>query len=147
MNLEQLREEIAADEGVKLEIYLDHLGLPTVGIGHLIRESDPEHGCDVGTPITEDRMIELFEADVQSVLDDCAKLYPDFDDLPEEVQLIVANMMFNMGYTRLSKFKMMKAAVDDGDYKEAAVQMADSAWARQVPNRANRLIARMESVA
>lgn len=147
MNLDKLREEIAADEGVKLEIYLDHLGLPTVGIGHLIRDNDPEHGCDVGTPITEDRMKELFDNDVQSVLDDCVKLYPDFYDLPEEVQLIVANMMFNMGYTRLSKFKMMKAAVDGGDFKEASVQMADSAWARQVPNRANRLIARMESVA
>ena len=147
MNLEQLREEIAADEGVMMKIYLDHLGLPTCGIGHLIRESDEEHGKPVGTEISEDRMVELFESDVQSVLDDCEKLYPDFYDLPEEAQLVIANMMFNMGYTRLSKFKMMKAAVDGGDWKEASVQMADSAWARQVPNRANRLIARIEALA
>ena len=69
MNLDKLREEIAADEGVKLEIYLDHLGLPTCGIGHLIRESDEEHGKPVGTPITEERMTELFEEDVQTVVD------------------------------------------------------------------------------
>lgn len=147
MNLEQLREEIAADEGVKLEIYLDHLGLPTVGIGHLIRESDDESGCPVGTPITEGRMIELFEADVESVLEDCVTLYPEFDSFPEEVQLIIANMMFNMGRPRLSQFKMFKAAVEAGDWAEAAVQMGDSRWAKQVPNRAGRLIARMNAVA
>ena len=43
MNIDQLREEIAEDEGVKYEIYLDHLGLPTFGIGHLVRDDDPEH--------------------------------------------------------------------------------------------------------
>lgn len=147
MNLDVLREEIAADEGVELKVYLDHLGLPTVGIGHLIREYDEEYGEPVGTPITEERMKELFEADVESVLDDCEKLFPEFEVLPEEVQLIIANMMFNMGLTRLSKFKMFKAAVESSDWEEAAVQMGDSRWAKQVPNRANRLIDRMNALA
>lgn len=147
MNLDKLREEIAADEGVKLEIYLDHLGLPTCGIGHLIRESDAEYGLDVGTPISEDRMTELFEEDVQTVLADCEELYSDFNDLPEEVQLIIANMMFNMGRPRLSQFKGMKREVDARDWEAAAAEMLDSRWARQVPNRANRLIERMKNVA
>ena len=54
MNIEQLREELKIDEGVKYEIYLDHLGLPTFGIGHLITEDDAEHGQEVGTAVTED---------------------------------------------------------------------------------------------
>ena len=41
MNKDQLRQELADDEGCKYEIYLDHLNLPTFGIGHLITESDP----------------------------------------------------------------------------------------------------------
>ena len=147
MNLDKLREEIALDEGIKYEIYLDHLGLPTLGIGHLVRESDVEYGEPVGTPVTEERVIELFESDVLSVLEDCDRLYPEFETLPEEAQLIIANMMFNMGYSRLSKFRMMKAAVEAGDWKEAAAQMKDSRWARQVPNRADRLIKRMERLA
>lgn len=146
MNLEKLRTEIAEDEGVVYKVYLDHLGLPTCGIGHLITEDDEEFGKPVGTRITEERVIELFDADVQSVLDDCQKLYKNFFALPEEIQLIVANMMFNMGYTRLSQFKLMKAAVEAGNWLEAAEQMKDSRWAKQVPNRANRLIARMEAV-
>lgn len=146
MNIDFLRKQLEIDEGVKYEIYLDHLGYPTFGIGHLVIESDPEHGCEVGTPVSADRVAEAFEQDVQTVLSDCTKLYPDFDDLPEEAQQIIANMMFNLGYTRLSKFKGMKAGVDSQDWNLAADEMIDSAWYRQVPNRAKRLVDRMRAI-
>ena len=55
MNIEKLREEIEYDEGNVKSIYLDHLHLPTFGIGHLVRESDPEYGWEVGTPVSDDR--------------------------------------------------------------------------------------------
>lgn len=108
MNIDTLRKELEIDEGVKHEIYLDHLGLPTFGIGHLITKSDEEYGEDVGTPVSDDRVKECFESDVKQVIKDCQILYDDFNDLPEEAQLIIANMMFNMGRPRLSKFKGMK---------------------------------------
>lgn len=146
MNIEQLRIEIEADEGCKYEIYLDHLGLPTFGIGHLVVESDEEHNKPVGTPVAADRVTECFNRDVEIVLDDCERLYPDFGTLPEEVQLIIANMMFNMGRPRLSKFKGMKAGVDARDWQQAADEMVDSVWYRQVPNRAKRLVERMRKV-
>ena len=147
MNIEQLRKELEVDEGVKYEIYNDHLGYPTFGIGHLVRDSDPEAGAALGTPISEDRVIEAFNEDVETVLSDCAILYDDFDDLPEEAQLIIANMMFNLGRPRLSKFKGMKAGVDSRDWNKAADEMIDSAWYRQVPNRAGRLVSRMKALA
>ena len=147
MNIEQLRKELEVDEGVKYEIYNDHLGYPTFGIGHLVRDSDPEAGAALGTPVSEDRVIEAFNADVETVLNDCTILYDDFDDLPEEAQLIIANMMFNLGRPRLSKFKGMKAGVDSRDWNKAADEMIDSAWYRQVPNRAERLVNRMRALA
>ena len=146
MNIEQLREELTEDEGCKYEIYLDHLGYPTFGIGHLVRESDPEHGEEVGTSVSEDRVIEAFESDIETVLSDCQTLYPNFDSLPEEAQLIIANMMFNLGYPRLSKFKGMKRGVDSEDWNAAADEMVDSRWYKQVTNRANRLVERMRSI-
>ena len=146
MNIEQLRKELEVDEGVKYEIYNDHLGYPTFGIGHLVRDTDPENGEPVGTPVSEDRVIEAFNQDVETVLSDCNILYDDFDDLPEEAQLIIANMMFNLGRPRLSKFKGMKAGVDSRDWKKAADEMIDSAWYRQVPNRAGRLVTRMKAL-
>ena len=147
MNIEQLRKELEVDEGVKYEIYNDHLGYPTFGIGHLVRDTDPEAGAALGTPVSEDRVIEAFNEDVETVLSDCAILYDDFDELPEEAQLIIANMMFNLGRPRLSKFKGMKAGVDSRDWKKAADEMVDSAWYRQVPNRAGRLVTRMKALA
>ena len=147
MNIEQLRKELEVDEGVKYEIYNDHLGYPTFGIGHLVRDSDPEAGAALGTPVTEDRVIEAFNQDVETVLNDCTILYRDFNDLPEEAQLIIANMMFNLGRPRLTKFKGMKAGVDARDWKKAADEMIDSAWYRQVPNRAGRLVTRMKALA
>ena len=147
MNIEQLRKELEVDEGVKYEIYKDHLGYPTFGIGHLVIDSDPEYGQEVGTPVSEDRVIEAFDNDVQVVLADCERLYNDFNVLPEEVQLIIANMMFNMGRPRLSKFKGMKAGVDAQDWNKAADEMIDSNWYKQVPNRAGRLVKRMRALA
>jgi len=146
MNIDQLREELDRDEGCVYEVYLDHLGYETFGIGHLITRHDEEYGWSVGTSIDTVRVHEAFEDDVQNVLSDCEKLYVQWEHLPEEVQLIVANMMFNMGYTRLSKFKGMKRGVDARDWNAAADEMVDSRWYNQVTNRADRLVVRMRSV-
>ena len=109
MDLEQLREQLEIDEGVKYEVYNDHLGYATFGVGHLVLDED-------------------------------------FDDLPEEAQQVIANMMFNMGRPRLSKFKGMKRGVDSRDWNAAADEMVDSAWYRQVTNRANRLVDRIRAL-
>jgi lysozyme len=147
MNINTLREEIAVDEGIKLTLYNDHLGLKTCGIGHLCREEDEEFEFPIGTPITEERCNELFAQDIQITINDCKKVYDDWFKLPEEVQLICANMMFNLGYPRYSKFKKKIQAVKDGDWVEASKQMTDSRWYTQVPNRAKRLVDRMHALA
>ena len=147
MNIEQLREQLEVDEGCVYEIYNDHLGYPTFGIGHLVTESDPEQGQSLGTAVSSDRVAEAFESDVQGVLRDCDILYPDFSSLPEEAQQVIANMMFNMGRPRLSKFAGMKRGVDARDWDAAADEMVDSNWYRQVTNRADRLVERIRALA
>lgn len=146
MNIEQLKETLKVDEGVVYEIYNDHLGYATFGIGHLVLETDPEHGQAVGTPVNEERVDECFEKDVQTVIEDCKKLHDGWDGYPEEVKQVVANMMFNMGLTRLSKFKNHNAALQSGDWKEAAKEGRDSRWYKQVTNRAERLMKRLEEI-
>ena len=146
MDIERLKEEIKDDEGYKNEIYLDHLSLKTLGVGHLIKETDPEYDLEVGTHIEDERVNELFEQDINVTIDECRKLYYDFDKLPEEAQHIIANMMFNMGRPRLSRFHKMKRAIENSEWKEAANQMIDSKWYKQVPNRAGRLVQRMKDI-
>ena len=139
MNIEALREQLKIDEGVKYEIYKDHLGYPTFGIGHLITENDPEHGKPDGTKISEDRVNEIFETDVAKFVSEAKILFPDLDELPDVAQQVIVNMAFNMGRPRLSKFKNFIAGVNDRDWTRAAEEMMDSRWATQVGDRAIRL--------
>ena len=147
MNIEQLREQLEVDEGCVYEIYNDHLGYATFGIGHLVTESDPEQGQSLGSAVSSERVAEAFESDIQSVLRDCNILYSDFHNLPEEAQQVIANMMFNLGRPRLSKFAGMKRGVDARDWEAAADEMVDSNWYRQVTNRADRLVERVRALA
>ena len=146
MNVEQLRDTLKVDEGCVNSIYLDHLNLPTLGIGHLINEWDEEYGKPVGTPVSEERVNELFDKDIQITIDECEQLFGNFQDLPEEAQQILANMMFNLGRPRLSKFRKLCKAVAEKNWQECAAQMHDSKWRTQVPNRAERLISRMKAI-
>ena len=139
MNIEELREQLKIDEGVKYEIYKDHLGYPTFGIGHLITEDDPEHGEPDGKEISEDRVNEVFATDVAKFVSESKILFPDLDDLPDVAQQVIVNMAFNMGRPRLSKFKNFIAGVNDRDWTRAAEEMMDSRWATQVGDRAIRL--------
>lgn len=147
MNREAVFEQLKIDEGVVNEIYLDHLGYATFGVGHLVLESDSEHGAEVGTPVSEERVRECFERDLDLAIDECVALYGDtFHNWPDEVQEVLVNMMFNMGRTRLSKFKNFRAALEDCDWERAAVEGRDSLWYDQVTNRAERLMKRLEKV-
>ena len=146
MNVEQLRDTLKVDEGCVNSIYLDHLNLPTLRIGHLINEWDEEYGKPVGTPVSEERVNELFDKDVKVTIEECEQLFGNFNDLPEEVQQILANMMFNLGRPRLSKFRKLCKAVAERNWKECAIQMEDSKWHKQVTKRADRLISRMNAV-
>ena len=145
--IEQLREELMADEGCMYSVYLDHLGLKTVGIGHLCRAGDPESDMEVGAPISEERVMELFDKDMSWTFRDCIRLLPEFNDLPDEVRMIVANMMFNLGAKRLSGFSRLLAAIEREDWNSAADEMVDSRWHKQVPERSGRLIQRMRAIA
>lgn len=146
MNREQVQKQLAVDEGIVNEIYLDHLGYATFGIGHLITDNDPEQGLPVGTPVSEERVTEAFQADLDIAIGECKVLFDMWETYPGEVQEILVNMMFNLGRPRLSKFKNFKKAVDAGDWKTAGVEGRDSLWHRQVGNRAERLMVRMENV-
>ena len=146
IDVNQLKETLKIDEGVVYEIYNDHLGYPTFGIGHLVLEGEPEHGLSTGTAIAEERVDACFEKDVEYVIEDCKKLHAGWDGYPQEVKQVIANMMFNMGRTRLSKFKKHNAALEAGDWKTAAIEGRDSRWYEQVTNRAERLMKRLEEV-
>jgi GH24 family phage-related lysozyme (muramidase) len=145
MNLIKLQNEIADDEGVKYEIYKCSEGYPTGGIGHLITEWDEEYyEQPIGTKIPNEQVDDWFAKDIQVTLKDCKIIFEEFDSLPQEAQLVIANMCFQLGRPRLSKFKNFIAAVKDQDWDRAADEMKDSRWYKQTTARAERLISRIQ---
>ena len=139
MNKDKLMEELIKDEGYKYEIYLDHLGYPTFGVGHLVLETDEEHGQPVGTPVSEERIKECLSHDIDVVCSELDMKDPWWRNLSDNKQRVVANMCFNLGHPRLSKFKKFIGAMQVSDWEIAAVEMMDSKWATQVGDRAVRL--------
>ena len=146
MDINKLREQLKIDEGVKYEVYLDHLGYKTFGIGHLVVAGDEEYGADVGHPVSEERVNAVFDEDVKKYISESEKVFPNLQKLPEEAQQVIVNMCFNMGAPRLSKFKKFIAAVNDGNWSTAAIEMMDSRWAKQVGKRAERLRDRIQAL-
>jgi len=145
MNLIKLQDEIADDEGVKYETYRCSLGHLTGGIGHLITEWDEEvYSGPIGTKIPHQQVDDWFAKDIGTTIKDCNLLFSQFDNLPDEIQHVLANMCFQLGRPRLSKFKNMIAAVEDLDWVKMADEMEDSNWYRQTPNRAKRLITKVD---
>lgn len=121
-----LKELLMKHEGVKLRMYYDSEGVPTIGVGRNLE--------DVG--LTHDEAMYLFNNDLKRVMNECLHEFPWFADLSEARQCVVASMVFNLGLAGFKKFKKMIAAIEKEDWTEAAYQMIDSHWAAQVKSRA-----------
>ncbi len=116
-------------EGLKLEPYHCTAGKLTIGVGRNLQ--------DVG--ITKNEAIYLLNNDIAVCTGQCEQSFDFFASLDKTRQEVMIEMCFNLGINRLKGFKKMLAAVQDENYTEAASQMLDSTWARQVGNRATTL--------
>ena len=144
--IDKLRKDLEQDEGIKHEIYLCSLGKPTFGIGHLVLSSDPESQMEIGDKVSKERVESVFEDDIKITIEDCKKIFKDWQTLPEVARLVTANMCFQLGRPRLSKFKKTVSACNDHRWTDMANEMMDSRWYSQTKNRADRLIKRILSL-
>lgn len=144
LDLIRLIRQLVFDEGEVLSIYLDPLGHKTVGVGHLLKPGDAEYNMPVGTPISEIKSFTYFVNDLFESVQYCRSLYPNWNTLPDFVQEVLVNMMFNLGPGNLKKFKKMNKAIGNRQWKKAAAEGRDSRWYRQVTKRAERLMRRLE---
>jgi len=144
--MELLRQLLEHDEGCVYEVYKCSEGIETLGIGHRIVPQDKEFGWPVGAPVSEERVAELFKQDVTIALNDAKWLVRDFDDLPEDAQVTIASLCFQLGRSRYSKFVKHLAAIEARNWKAAADQLRDSKLYKQTPNRTERHAKRLEGI-
>lgn len=146
MMMLKLTALLKKDEGCEYQVYLDSLSKPTCGIGHLITNQDYEYGWPPGTPVSEARVNDLFEKDVQVAINDAKWLHPDLEELPEDAQVTIISLAFQLGLPGYSAFKKHHAAIEARDWKEAAAQLRDSKLYRQTTNRTERHAKRLEDI-
>lgn len=130
-------DQLIIDEGKRLTVYKDSLDLSTIGIGHLIMESD---NIPDGSTISEERCQSLFDHDLTHAIINAEMIFPALESYPEPIQECIINLVFNMGPSRLLGFKKFCAAVKCQNWAEAAAQLKDSAWYGQVGVRAQRIV-------
>lgn len=129
MNVTALIDELARDEGLRLKVYKDSLGIETIGIGRNLRDKG----------ISKEEAYQLLNHDLESVFADLDHNLPWWRRLDEVRQRVIANLCFNMGIARLLGFEHTLACAMTGRYREAAIALLDSKWADQVGPRAQRL--------
>jgi len=120
----ELTDLIAEHEGKSLTMYTDTVGVPTIGYGHNLQ-----------TPISEHAAKVILADDVKVAIDELDDRMYWWRDLPDPAQLVLASMVFNLGWPRFSRFKKLIAALEDRDFNEAAAQMEDSLWYQQIKTR------------
>lgn len=134
-NQKKLEAQLVRHEGRFPVLYLDNAKTPKVtgGIGHNFTDNEVSGiPATVGYTLTDDQIDRLFDIDVAHARADLLKLWPWVSAIDVVRFMVLVNMAFNMGAHKLDHFPKMKAAVRAQDYIEAARQMLDSDWARQV---------------
>lgn len=130
MDRSLLRKQLERHEGLRLKPYLDTAEPPrnTIGYG---RNLD-----DVG--ISRDEADFMLDNDIDKV-ERQLQTVDEYVDLDRVRQTVIANMVYNLGFRGVMGFKNMWRAIARKDYNEAARQMLDSLWARQVGSRSDEL--------
>ncbi|WPK18023.1 lysozyme [Escherichia phage BYEP02] len=152
-----MAEMLRRDEGLRLKVYWDTEGYPTIGIGHLIMKQPVRDMAQInkvlskqvgreitGNPgsITMEEATTLFErdlADMQRDIKSHSKVGPVWQAVNRSRQMALENMAFQMGVGGVAKFNTMLTAMLAGDWEKAYKAGRDSLWYQQTKGRASRV--------
>jgi len=137
---------IINNEGFRNKAYTDTKGVNTVGYGFayndpIAKKYIPQSVWDGKVSLDHQtaqkvllERIALAESDAEKFVG--AETYKNLSD---NQRLALTDMSYNLGSTRLRKFKKMKEGFQEGDYKKASKELLDSKYAKNdVPMRALR---------
>ncbi len=125
-----LVDQLLDHEGLRLRVYNDSLGIPTIGVGRNLRDRG----------ITKDEALRLLDNDIDTCIYDLATL-PWFVNLDPIRQRALVDLRFNLGPSKLRGFTKMLSALASSDYDTATKELLASHWADQVqPRRRDRIV-------
>lgn len=130
--MESLKSRLLRHEGMRLNVYKDHLGFDTIGVGRLLSNG-----------INQDEALYMLDNDIERCKKEVNKELPWVLALDPVRRDVLYEMCFQMGIYRLLLFKKMLRACKDLDYDTAAQEMLSSSWHKQTPARCEELAAVM----
>ena len=141
MNYDKLIESVKKHEGYRDTMYRDTLNKRTIGFGHLCVEDHWEDGKKYDKEYLE----EILEKDLQYAINQGEGMCRDLK-ISDDAKFLIIEMIFQLGSAGVQKFRNMWSALgeDPPNYFEAHVQMLDSKWAKQTPNRATEMAEQMK---
>ena len=131
------KDRVRAHEGCVETVYLDSLGKATIGIGHLVQPHEKERYKE-GVTLSQQEIDDLFDIDLNRAAAGAEELIGDIE-LPSVIELVLVEMVFQLGKKGVSKFKGMWKALSEKDFVRAAIEMRDSRWKLQTPGRCESL--------
>lgn len=134
--MENLLKSIKENEGYSKTVYKCTEGYDTIGYGFAIKDLElSEEICEI-----------LLREKLEKLKKDIKNRFEWFVDSPELIQEVVIEMCYQLGINGFSKFKKTIYLFETNQYEEASVEMLDSLWAKQTPNRAKGLSQSVASV-
>jgi len=132
--MKRLIEMLQRHEGLRLKPYKCTAGKLTIGYGRNLE--------DVG--ISEIEAMVMLRHDIEQCYQELS-IFSWFSDLDQVRQEAIVNMLYNLGLPTFLQFKMTLKYLAEGKYSQAAAEMLNSKWARQVGSRAEELAYMVET--
>jgi len=150
INLDKFRKQIKLHEGIRYSVYEDTTGHKTVGVGFNLERSDAPRllkgvGADFydvyngESDLSPEQVDALLDITIEEAIDIAKRLIPNYEELDDVRQRVVADMAFNLGEYRFSQFKNTRGLIARGAFAEASRAMEHSRWYHQTKSRAKRL--------
>lgn len=121
-----LIDMLVLHEGMRTKPYEDSLGILTIGVGRNLESMGLSH----------DEVCYMLRNDIrrcEEELDNTFRWYKYLDQVRQDAMI---DLCFNLGITRLRKFKKALGFMETDDFEKAADEFMDSKWADQVGQRA-----------
>ena len=112
-------------EGLRLKPYRDTVNKLTIGVGRNLDDRG----------ISEEEANFLLKNDINICLNELKTIFENFDEFPENIKLVLIDMIFNLGKPRFLEFKKFIKAIKEKDIEKAIYEMQDSRWCEELPHR------------
>ena len=141
---DDLKISIELNEGFKSTIYSDTRGVATVGYGFAVGYLTPDEIALNGgrvEPMEREAADAILNLKLEKLLKETEAAFPWLSEHPQSVQNTVMEMCYQMGVAKVKKFATTLHYIRNREYDRARENALKSTWARQTPNRAQKVLA------